>query len=89
MFANWGKYQRHCKCADADLLPHINNVSDAAGSLRPAASLGHSEHFILYTHAETQMLAGSSVQLNKLKKDEEFWPWNLTVHPRVSVCAGL
>lgn len=56
MFANWGKYQRHCKWADADLLPQINNASDAAGLLYPATFMGHKEHLNLYTHVETLML---------------------------------
>lgn len=56
MFANWGKYRRHSNCADADLLPQINNATDAAGSPHPAAFVGHREYFNLYTHEETLML---------------------------------
>lgn len=56
MFANWGKYHRHCKCADVDLLPQINNATDAAGSLHPTAFVDHIDHLNLYTHEETLML---------------------------------
>lgn len=37
-------------------LPQINNARDAAGSLHPAAFMGHKEHLNPYTHVETLML---------------------------------
>ncbi len=35
-------------------MPQINNASDAAGSLHPAAFMGHKDHLNLYV--ETLML---------------------------------
>ena len=56
MFENWGEYQRYCECLDADLLPPINNVTEAAGSLHPTAFVVHKEHLNIFTHVKALML---------------------------------